>query len=444
MENETVIRSDINSRVYTDVFRRLWRQSKGKRYVINYGGSGSSKSHSQAQLEVIKRLNEPGISVVGRKVARTHKDSTVALITTVLRDMGILNRDVYFKKYDREFQFTNGSKMVFVGLDDIEKLKSIHRPQRFWYEEATEGDEDEFMEIDRRLRGVHDIQLSLTFNPIDIEHWIKKVFWDTPYFADHNKTAIIKSTYQDNHYLLDEDRAKAESMKEYNENDYRIYALGEWGQLKTGHEFYFKFSLKDHVLESEYSPALPLHLSFDFNVVPYIYCSAWQMHRVGDAIYCKCFDEFALETPKNNTYDLCEAVKQRYGRHKNGVYVYGDATGRARSTQSKDHNYDIIFRSLSSLLSNYSDRVPRANPAVTKRREFVNRCLHGSFPFKIHVSRACKKMVEDLTRVKEDAEGGKLKTKASEQGISFERWGHASDTLDYFLCSAFEDHFNNF
>jgi phage terminase large subunit len=443
MANETTIQFNFESKFFTDVFRKLWRQNNGKRYVVNYGGSGSSKSHSQAQLEALVRLKTPGVTVVGRKVARTHKDSTVALLTTIFKDLQVFNKEVIFAKYDREFRISNGSKIIFVGLDDIEKLKSIHRPQRFWLEEATECTVEDFNEIDRRLRGVDDIQLSLTFNPIDVECWIRQYFWDTPYFADPSRTVIIKSTYKDNHYLNTHDIERAEAMKLYNENDYRIYTLGEWGQLRTGHEFYFKFSMKDHIGNYLLNKDDPIHISFDFNVVPYICCSIWQVVKIFEKYEARCIDEITLKDPENNTFDLCKEVMRKYGKHRS-VFLYGDATGRARKTESREHNWQIIIRQLAPMLNNCSDRVPASNPSVARRREFINRAFHGSLVFEIKIDQSCRLMIEDLIRVKADATGIKLKVHTKELGVTFERWGHLSDTLDYFICKLFENLFNNF
>jgi PBSX family phage terminase large subunit len=433
-----------DSKTFTTSFLKLWYKSQGKRFVNLYGGSGTGKSHAMAQMIIIKSIMERRITIVGRKVADTHKLSTVRLIFRILDDWGMIGECVKYYKSDHEFKFENGSLINFVGLDKIEKLKSIDGVKAFWFEETTEGTSEDFDEINRRLRGANDLQIFSTFNPIDIEHWIKRYFWDNEHFSNPKLSLNIHTHYSENPYLTDIDRANLEAMQSYNENDYRIYALGEWGQLKSGNEFYFKFEMKKHIRQYQYNPEHPLHISFDFNVVPYICCSVWQVVKIGERYECRCVDEITLKDPENNTFDLCKEVLNRYGKQR-VTYLYGDATGRARSTQSKEHNWAIIQRQLAPMLSNYSDRVPASNPNVGRRREFVNRALHGSLIFDININQGCKLMIEDLLRVKTNAVGDeKLKVKTKEGDISFERWGHLSDTLDYFVCKLFENVFQNF
>jgi phage terminase large subunit len=126
-------------------------------------------------------------------------------------------------------QFPNGNEVIFLGLDDTEKLKSIHGITSIWIEEATELTEEDFMQVDLRLRGKtqHYKQIILTFNPISALHWIKKRFFDT---ADKDAD-IFRYTYKDNAFIDKEYIEVLEGLKETNENLYRVYALGEWGTL---------------------------------------------------------------------------------------------------------------------------------------------------------------------------------------------------------------------
>jgi phage terminase large subunit len=70
--------------------------------------------------------------------------------------------------------------MLFLGVDDPEKLKSIVNIKTALLEEATDFTFADFKEINRRLRGIEGIEIGLCFNPISHTHWIKKHFFDTP------------------------------------------------------------------------------------------------------------------------------------------------------------------------------------------------------------------------------------------------------------------------
>ena len=214
------------------------------RFIINYGGAGSGKSVAQATIEVIKAWRKPKQrTLILRRYATTLKDSVIPLCKSILEKYSI---PFEINKSDKEITLQNGSKLIFRGLDDVEKLKSIVDINRCWIEEASQIDRPTSLEINRRLRGVNDIQISYTFNPIDENHWLKADFVDK---ARDNCT-IFKTTYLDNKFLTDEDKQQLEDLKEYSPNDYRIYALGEWGKYDNESPFIWAFDEAKHVIES--------------------------------------------------------------------------------------------------------------------------------------------------------------------------------------------------
>jgi phage terminase large subunit len=197
-----------------------------KRYEILYGGAGAGKSYFAAQKLVLRLLTEtPHRILILRKVSRTNRFSTFSLVKEITNEI----EGVKINNSDLTIQFPNGNEVIFLGLDDTEKLKSIHGITSIWIEEATELTEEDFMQVDLRLRGKtpHYKQIILTFNPISALHWIKKRFFDT---IDKDAD-IFKFTYKDNAFIDREYIEVLESLKETNENLYRVYALGEWGTL---------------------------------------------------------------------------------------------------------------------------------------------------------------------------------------------------------------------
>jgi len=125
--------------------------------------------------------------------------------------------------------------MVFRGLDDIEKLKSFTFESGvltdIWIEEASEITRQDDYQLRLRLRGMASVpkQITYTFNPISALHWLKDRFIDNPISDEF--CSIVKSTYQDNDWLPDEDAEQIEGLKDEDEQFYKIYALGEWGSL---------------------------------------------------------------------------------------------------------------------------------------------------------------------------------------------------------------------
>jgi len=201
------------------------------RYEIFYGGSGSGKSHFVAQKMVLNHIREAGRkTLVVRKVGRTIRHSCFSLIREVIASTG-LEKHFNIPKGKTEFDITcfNGNQFIFTGLDDVEKLKSIVGVTDIWVEEATEITQDDFTQIDLRLRGEsrHPKQIILTYNPVSALSWLKRYFHDAP----SENISILRTTYKDNAFIDDEYRNVLESLEQKDPTYYKIYALGEWGVL---------------------------------------------------------------------------------------------------------------------------------------------------------------------------------------------------------------------
>jgi len=184
-----------------------------KRFLVLYGGAGSGKSIFSRQKELLRAINEPGHRLlIIRKVARTLKESVYADFKEVAKAS---NLDQFFKftTSPLEVNCINGSKIIFSGIDDPEKIKSISRITSISIEEASELEEEDFDQLNTRLRGKTDYykQIMLSFNPIDESHWLKAKFFDTP----DPKVQIIHSTYKDNIYLEKYDPEYAEQLESY-------------------------------------------------------------------------------------------------------------------------------------------------------------------------------------------------------------------------------------
>lgn len=195
------------------------------RYEIFYGGAGSGKSRFAAQKNIIKACRQRRKILVVRKVGRTLRDSVFAEIREVLTAWGLAEY-CNVNLTGMTIALPNGSLFLFKGADDPEKIKSIQGLTDIWIEEATELTKADFTQLDLRLRAVKDPQLILTFNPVNVTHWIKKHFFD----QDRGAT-ILKTTYQDNRFLDPGYRELLENLKEEDFYFYQVYALGEWGTL---------------------------------------------------------------------------------------------------------------------------------------------------------------------------------------------------------------------
>ena len=203
------------------------------RYQVIWGGAGSGKSHKVARRILIRCIEEKHNYLITRKVNRTIKRSVFALFKNVLSvwcsNWGVpLSSVVDINLTDLTIKFHhNNSQMMFTGMDDVEKLKSIEGVTSIWCEEATELGQEDFEQLDLRLRGDHSVQkqITLTLNPISEQHWIKRIFFDDPI----QNVFTLKTTFLDNAFIDEEYKMVMENKKKTNPRYYNIYALGNWG-----------------------------------------------------------------------------------------------------------------------------------------------------------------------------------------------------------------------
>lgn len=221
-------------------FREVNRSKK--RYLVEKGSAGSGKSVDAGQEYILRMMNDKGRNLVAmRKSDITNRDSTFAELTGAIYRMFGDKADHYWKISSSPLQLVcrhNGNKIIFRGMNDDkqrEKLKSITfstgKLTDVWLEEATEFTQADFEIIDDRLRGElpdgQFYQIRMTFNPVNKNHWIKKVFFDIP---DDN-VLTHHSTYLQNRFIDDAYRARMERRKKVDPEGYRIYGLGEWGEI---------------------------------------------------------------------------------------------------------------------------------------------------------------------------------------------------------------------
>lgn len=199
------------------------------RYLVLKGGGGSGKSIFAGRKVLERCATEPGHRyLVCRKVAKTLRESCFNQLVGQARQFydGAVRR-IYGG--DMRITFWNGSEILFAGLDDVEKLKSIYNITGIWIEEASELKESDFNQLDIRLRGEtrYYKQIIITFNPVSILHWLKKRFFD----RKDKRVRTHQSNYRDNRFLDAEAIEVLESFKETDEYYYTVYCLGEWGVL---------------------------------------------------------------------------------------------------------------------------------------------------------------------------------------------------------------------
>jgi phage terminase large subunit len=184
------------------------------RFVINEGGSRSSKTYSLCQLVIIYCLQN------NNKVVSIIRKTFPALRATVLRDFIEILKELNIysvedhNKSEHIYTFPNGSIVEFFSVDDEQKIRGRKRDIA-WCNEANELYFDDFTQLNMRTES----KLIFDYNPSESTSWL--------YELPQEESVLIKSTYKDNPFLPQSIRAQIEDLKRTDEALYQIYALGE-------------------------------------------------------------------------------------------------------------------------------------------------------------------------------------------------------------------------
>lgn len=387
--------------------------------------------------------------MIAKDTQKNIKDTVIPTFFEVAAMLGLVpDRDFTFNVQNLRVTYSNGSVVLF---KDLEYKPSDHDFHRLGGYEITDLFIDECQTISkkafnkaksriRRKNAELGLPYStlLTCNPSP--NWVKHTFvkddkGNPMQLPKHQ--VFIQSLLSDNpdEKFQKEYRAMLSGLSEYEQS---IYLYGDWdAEERTGGEFYADFEQSSNVsIDFAYRPDLPLHVSFDFNVHPYMTATVWQ----GQDGFFWQIAEFCLGHPYNRTSAVCEAILRTYSGHAAGLLIYGDPGGRQEDTRSEQgsNDYSIILRELAPLRPEL--RLLNKAPSVHMRGRFINDLFQGKVEgCKVVISGECRETIKDYMNVKQAADGGKEKKKVKDPntGISYEPLGHTSDANDYFLCWVF-------
>ena len=191
--------------------------------------------------------------------------------------------------------------------------------------------------------------------------------------------------------------------------------MGEWGVIKTGNEFLGSFNVGKNSGEYCYIPGLPIHLSVDSNVLPYISVSNWQVDlSKGNDMYQ--IAETTADSPNNSARRAAKLVSKRLQEfgYDDKIYLHGDSSAKAANTidDEKRSFMDLFIETLKKDNWNVEDKVGNRNPSVSMTGEFVNAVFEKSLPgLSISIDDSCRVSIEDYQSVQKNANGAILKTK---------------------------------
>lgn len=462
------------------------------RFIVLFGGSSSAKSFSVAQIFAYLALYEQENMLVMRKVGASIEKTIYSDFRAAIKSQGLTDM-VRFKQNSIVF-YVNGievSKIDFCGLDDPEKIKGISQYKRVFLDELSEFEEQDFKQIRLRLRGQEGQQIVAAFNPISEEHWIKKKWFDREEWNDVPQvieifgkvlppelcavksvkmnsakqilnpntgeydyhapdTVIIQSTYLNNFWVVGSPNGKYgyydyqaianfENDRIHDPDYYQVYALGEWGHIRTGAEFFPSFNRGVVCGKFPYNPELPIHISMDSNVLPYVTATFFQKeYKPDDVQQVTQFDELPIESPNNSARKAAKVIAKRLRlyNYTDKVYLHGDASGKAANTIDSENRsfFDLVIDELEKEGFEVEDCIGNKNPAVATTGEFINAVWDGRVPgVSIRIDNDCSVSIDDYQAVQKYENGAiaKIKVTNSVTKQKYEAHGHCfvGDTM---------------
>lgn len=436
----------------------------GKHYYevsrVVYGGAayGGKSTLISMWLDSMCNKYEKTRYYLGRE---TLKDIKESVLLTFFDWIKISQSLVKYNEQKSKLTYHNGSEIYLLETFNYPADPNF---DRFGSREYTAGAIEEGVTTVKRAAdillsrtrykhqdfGLHPKQL-ITLNPGD--GWIKDdiVIPTLEGLGPKRKSDVfVMATLESNPNKQAADAYKKNLEENLSSFDRERLLNGNWNaKPKHGSEFLKDFDPDKHTGFYDYDPRLPLHISFDENVNPHITCLIFQFKSIGDKKHVRQIGEICMRPPNNTRRHVCNEIIKRYWDQYQlnfaGMFIYGDATSRKSATDREAG--ENFFTDIIMYLERFkpSLRVPNVNPSVVSKGGFLNLVFEKDYRgIEFRIDKSCKVSINDYAYAVEDAEGGinKKKVKDPDTGISYEKWGHAIDSMSYFMCEAFIGDFN--
>lgn len=244
---------------------------KPTRYKIAYGGRGSGKSWSIAQLLVLASWKNPIRILCAREIQRSIQDSVLQLLSDTITRMGLQE---YFEIQRTQILGTNGSRFLFEGLrSNITKIKSMEGLDIVWIEEGESVTYSSWETLIPTLRK-DGSEIWCSFNPSDEMDNTYDRFVLNPPLDSYS----VKVNYNDNPWFPKELERERIALKAKNEDLYNHVWEGEVLSNRDG-AYYAKFIDAGNIMEFAIEPSIPVNTYWDLGVADST--AIWFVQQVG-------------------------------------------------------------------------------------------------------------------------------------------------------------------
>jgi hypothetical protein len=399
-----------------DAFHRS--ESRFKCFI---GPVGSGKTKALCAEAIRVALENPGgTGLLGAPTYPMLRDVTLTTLMSLLEGSGIrydLNKSAFTIRF-----LETGATVLFRSLDDHERLRGTNLAW-FGIDEITYTSEEAWLRLEARLRDPQAESL-MGFGagtPRGFD-WVYERFRAQPIRGYE----LIEASPYENEHLLTQVPDYYERLKDsYDEQFYQQEALGKFVNLSAG-RVYYAFEREGNVGKYKLKEEESIYWSWDFNIHP---MSSVICQRAGAALYV--LDEIVLSS--SSTPEACAEFFHRYGKHRGGVRVYGDASGGQHKTASGVSDYELIRDFLTRNRSLRGEmRVGRSNPPVRDRINVTNGLLkNAQGECRLLIDEKCSGLIKDLEQVSYKANSAQIDKERDPMRT------HLSDALGYLLWEEF-------
>lgn len=445
--------------------------------VICYGGAiRGGKTYVALAIAWALMIKYPGYKCVFvRETEKKLIDTTIPTFNKMSDMFNILGK---ISKKHMTYTMPNGSIIQFFSENlknnpDLDNFKGLETDS-FFLEEISElsiNTYNKCLERTGSLIRENDESPKFVFctcNPtfewprdeFYLPHKLKKL--------DENKL-YIQANANDNPYIPEEQKERwKRTMLDY---EYNTFILGNWDYpiMREG-MFLSSYQPQVHNRAVKFNSSLPIHISIDDNVHPYLAVSLWQYDNVTDKDFIMLNKIGELPCAENMRMDgiedpiLIKTLKEIGNTHKNnsenagelvGLYLknlglselailHGDATAKKRTTMSQSNFFGLFLKGIRKHIETI-DKVSRSNPKVDDSGRFLNYVLSGKIEgIGIHINEKCTHTINDWISSQKDQNEKMLKQRVTENGITYEKNGHFIDTDRYFIIDVLQHQYKLF
>ena len=422
-----------------------------KKYQIIHGSRISAKSWTKAIHFLYKCSQQSHFrGIYSRNTQKAARDSQFQLFKDTLNRYPLLRQQ--FTIHETPMRITHngtGNFMQGGSFEDPASLMSVPDITDFWAEEPISRsgsiDRESFYDIVGMISRTSNPQFHFTFNPINKKNFIYEDFFSDERLYDEEDTYYLLANYDSNPFASQASIDFLEKLKRIDPDRYLVDGLGIFGNTRTGSEYYYNFKRAIHTGDYKYQDGLPLHVTLDFNNLPYMTMNVAQIPYVNGKHQLTIIKSYSNKPPLNTIESTCERFLQDFMFHLKkgyGMYLYGDTSGNNTMPIRKNSSfYEIVVANMQGYISWDSIRLLKSNPRHEQRMPVFNQILSDEEELIVRLDVSCSDLSNDMEEVTMDANGGKFKPKKKIDGVTIETHGHHTDSVDYMLFYLLKYHY---